>query len=206
MSDPLRTETYATTPAMTTARPAQPDLVVRAQRGDREAYAQLTAGLTAKLFRVAALILRSEDRAADAVQDALLQGWIDLRGLRDPDRFDAWLYRVLVRTCYASARKNQRRTVAEVKVALPATAVGSDIQHTYAIRDQLARGFSRLSVEHRTVIVLVHYAGLSMKEAAAVIGVPLGTVQSRLSRAMESMRTALAADERSAPTTKVGAR
>ena len=206
MSDPFRTGIYATPEAASTVRPAQRDLVVAAQQGDREAYSRLTIGLTTKLFRIADLILRNEEQAADAVQDALLTAWIDLRALRDPDRFEAWLHRVLVRTCYASARQHRRRTVAEIKLAWPASAAAPDAEKTFAVRDQLDRGFNRLSVEHRTVIVLIHYAGFSLKEAAAAIGVPVGTVQSRLSRGMESMRSAIEADERVGAANRVGVR
>jgi RNA polymerase sigma-70 factor (ECF subfamily) len=205
MSDRTRADAYGTT-LVPAAKTAGRELVLRAQQGDREAYSQLTSGVTSTLFRVAGLILRNEDRAADAVQDALLRGWIDLRGLRDPDRFDGWLYRVLVRTCYASARRHRQRTVAEIKLALPQDSTTPDTAQAYAVRDQLERGFNRLSVEHRTVIVLVHYLGLSLKEAAAAIGVPVGTVQSRLNRAIDSMRSALAADDRQRPTSHGGFR
>ena len=81
----------------------QRDLVVRAQRGDLDAFSALTAGTTDRLFGAARLILRDDEHAADAVQDALLQAWLDIRGLRDPDRFDAWLHRLLVRACYRAA-------------------------------------------------------------------------------------------------------
>ena len=87
----------------------QRDLVVRAQGGDLEAFSALTAGRTSRLFAVARLILRHDEQAADAVQDALLQAWLDLRGLRDPDRFDAWLHRLLVRACYRAARRRRDR-------------------------------------------------------------------------------------------------
>lgn len=206
MSEGSRTNAEVGRSGFGAARPSQRDLVVRSQHGDRDAYSQLTYGLTAKLFRIASLILRNEDHAADAIQDALLRAWIDIGDLRDPERFEAWLYRVLVRTCYALARSQRRRTVAEISVAWAASGAAPDAQQTLAVRDQLDRGFQKLSVEHRTVIVLVHYLGLPMKDAAAVIGVPLGTVQSRLSRALSSMRSALDADDRAVSPSQVGAR
>lgn len=174
----------------------QRDLVVRAQTGDVEAFSTLTANRTSRLFAAARLILRDDDRATDAVQDALLRAWLDLRSLRDPDRFDAWLHRLLVRSCYAAARRNRRRQLVEIEMTPTAEPSTSDSQRSVAVRDQLDRGFVRLSTDHRAVIVLIHYLGLSMAETADVLGVPLGTVQSRLSRATQSMRAALQADER----------
>ena len=172
------------------------DLVLRAQAGDVEAFSALTAGRTGRLLAVARLILRQDDRAADAVQDALLRAWLDLRGLRDPDRFDAWLHRLLVRACYRAARGQRRREVAEIDIGDAPEPSTPDAQLDVALHDQLDRGFRRLSPEHRTVLVLHYYLGLSQAETAEVLGLPLGTVQSRLDRATRAMRASLAADER----------
>ncbi len=174
----------------------QRELVVRAQEGDLDAFSALTADRTDRLFAVARLILRHDDQAADAVQDALLQAWLDLRALRDPERFDAWLHRLLVRACYRAARRRREREVVELKLTLTANPVTPDAQRTVAARDQLDRGFRRLSAEQRAVIVLHHYLGLSLVESAEVLAIPLGTMQSRLSRATQAMRAALEADER----------
>jgi RNA polymerase sigma-70 factor, ECF subfamily len=176
----------------------QRELVVRAQAGDVDAFSALTAGRTDRLFAVARLILRHDEQAADAVQDALLQAWLDLRGLRDPDRFDAWLHRLLVRACYRGARRRRYREIVELKITLSADPVTPDAQRAVAVRDQLDRGFRRLSAEQRAVIVLHHYLGLSLVESAEVLAIPLGTMQSRLSRATQAMRAALEADERPA--------
>lgn len=176
----------------------QRDLVVRAQGGDLEAFSALTAGRIDRLFAAARLILRDDEPAADAVQDALLQAWLDLRGLRDPERFDAWLHRLLVRACYRAARRRRTREVVEIEVASIADPASPDTQRAFAVRDQLERGFRRLSPEQRAVIVLHHYLGLSMAEAASALSIPLGTMQSRLSRATQAMRAALEADDRPA--------
>jgi RNA polymerase sigma-70 factor (ECF subfamily) len=174
----------------------QRDLVVRAQGGDLDAFSTLTAGRMDRLFAAARLILRHDEGAADAVQDALLQAWLDLRGLRDPDRFDAWLHRLLVRACYRAASRRRDREVVEIRVAARADAVTPDAQRAVALNDQLDRGFRRLSAEQRAVIVLHHYLGLSLVESAEALAIPLGTMQSRLSRATQAMRAALEADER----------
>jgi RNA polymerase sigma-70 factor (ECF subfamily) len=176
----------------------QRDLVVRAQSGDLDAFSTLTAGRTNRLYAAARLILREDEQAADAVQDALLQAWLDLRGLRDPDRFDAWLHRLLVRACYRAANRRRTREVVELKLASAVDPVTPDSQRDLAVRDQLERGFRRLSPEQRVVIVLHHYLGLSLAEAAETLGIPLGTMQSRLSRATDAMRAILEADDRPA--------
>lgn len=174
----------------------QRDLVVRAQGGDVDAFSALTAGRTDRLFAVARLILRHDELAADAVQDALLGAWLDLRGLRDPDRFDAWLHRLLVRACYRAARRRRDREVVELTLGSAFEPATPDAQRAVAVRDQLDRGFRRLSAEQRAVIVLHHYLGLSLVESAEVLGIPLGTLQSRLSRATQAMRAALEAEDR----------
>lgn len=172
--------------------------MIRARDGDLEAFSALTSGRTSRLFAVARLILRDTERAEDAVQDALLQAWQDLRGLRDPDRFDAWLRRLLVRACYRAAERNRRHAAVELNPdRVPGSSHG-DPQGQTAVRDQLERGFRRLSPEHRAVIVLHHYVGLSLTDAADALGIPLGTMQSRLSRATQVMRAALEADDRTA--------
>lgn len=171
-------------------------LVVQAQHGDADAFAVLTAGRTGRLLAAARLILRHEDRAADAVQDTLLRAWLDIRGLRDPDRFDAWLHRILVRCCYRAARGHRVREVTEVDMADAREPSVRDTQADVALRDQLERGFTRLSADHRTVIVLRLYLGLSQTETADALEVPLGTVQSRLDRAIRAMRASMAADDR----------
>ena len=175
----------------------QADLVVRARGGDVDAFSSLTAARTTRLVAAARLILRDDDQAADAVQDALLRAWLDLRALRDPDRFDAWLHRLLVRACYRAARRGRGRAAVELKLGSAGGPTTPDAQHEVATRDQLDRGFRRLSPEQRSVIVLHHYVGLSLSDAAEVLGIPVGTFHSRLNRAKAAMRAALEADDRS---------
>src|SRR5436309_2326647 len=125
----------------------QRDLVIRARAGDVEAFSALTVDKVARLTGAARLIVRRDDIAADAVQDALLLAWVDLPGLRDPDRFDAWLHRLLVRACYRAA-KHVRLRVTEIVMGGPEPGL-PDHQATVAMRDQLDRGFARLSKDHR---------------------------------------------------------
>ncbi len=172
------------------------DLVVRAQGGDLDAFSELTVARTNRLYTAARLILHDEEQAADAVQDALLQAWLDLRGLRDPDRFDAWLHRLLVRACYRAAKRRRTRDAFEVTVSSTIDGITSDTERALALHDELERGFRRLTPDQRAVIVLYHYLGLSLAESAEALAIPLGTMQSRLSRATQAMRAAIAADDR----------
>jgi RNA polymerase sigma-70 factor, ECF subfamily len=171
------------------------DLVERARDGDREAYADLIRARGDRLFAIAQRILRDVDRTEDAVQEALVIAWRDLPRLRDPDRFDAWLHRLLVRSCVAEATRT-RRLVANLRVLPPEVPSASDDYLSVADRDQLERGFRRLPTEQRAVLVLRHFAGYEPSEIADALGIPAGTVRSRLHHAYRAMRAALEADAR----------
>jgi RNA polymerase sigma-70 factor (ECF subfamily) len=173
------------------------DLVRRAQDGDQQAFASLAVAAGNRLHAVAHRILRDTDLAEDATQQALLAIWRDLPQLRDLARFDAWSYRLLVRACYAEGRRTRRWTP-KLRL-LPADEPSSAEGLSSVIdRDQLERGFRRLSIEHRAVVVLHHYLEMSSDEVAQTLGVPLGTVRSRLHYAMRALRSALEADARPA--------
>jgi len=170
-------------------------LVVRAQRGDEEAFASLLVACGGRLHAVAFRILRNIDLAEDATQQALMVIWRDLPQLRDPARFDAWSYRLLVRACYAEAGRTRRLipTMQIVPVDRPDDA-GS--LSSIVDRDELERAFRRLSINHRAVVVLHHYLDLPLDAVAETLGLPVGTVQSRLHYAMRGMRAAIEADAR----------
>jgi RNA polymerase sigma factor (sigma-70 family) len=175
------------------------DLVELARNGDREAYADLIRVRGDWLFAVAQRILRDVDRTEDAVQDALVIAWRDLSGLRDPDRFDAWLRRLLVRSCISEARR-ERCIGATVRVLPMDLPNSSDDYVSVADRDELDRGFRRLPPEQRAILVLRHFAGLDTAEIADALAIPPGTVRSRLHHAHRAMRAALEADARATAT------
>jgi RNA polymerase sigma-70 factor (ECF subfamily) len=177
------------------------ELVVRAQHGDEEAFASLAVAAGDRLHAVAHRILRDIELAEDATQQALLNVWRDLPQLRDPARFDAWSYRLLVRACYAEARRT-RRWAPNLRLLPADEPTAADGTSLVIDRDQLERGFRRLSVEHRAVVVLHHYLDLPLSEVAEALGVPEGTVRSRLHYAMRGLRAALDADAR--PTRREG--
>ena len=172
------------------------DLVLAAQRGDEAAFVDLVRLRADRLYAIAYRVLRDVDRAEDAVQDALVIAWRDLRGLRDPDRFDAWSHRLLVRICIDQASRERRRA-ANLRVLPIDGPVAPDDTLTMADRDQLERGFRRLSPEQRTILVLHHYEGYAPSEIAELLGIPPGTARSRLHHAHRAMRAALDADARS---------
>jgi len=186
----------------------QAELVARAQHGDREAFSTLASRASAHLYATACLILRQPDRAEDAVQDALVEAWRDIRGLRDPDRLDAWLHRLLVRACHRQARREGRRRVVEISVPeLEETpsregVFAYDAARGYADRDEIERAFRRLTDDQRTLLALIYYADLSLADVSIAMGIPIGTAKSRHHRAMAALRAALAADERAIPLTK----
>ena len=177
----------------------QRDLVERAMAGDHDAFSELARVSVGRLYVVARLILRDDGRAEDVAQEALVTAWRHLQGLRDPDRFEAWLHRLLVNACYREARRDRRRGSIEIQVgALPMPEASDDanLNLDLADRDQLERGFRRLDVDQRSVLVMHYYLGFSLDESAEVLGVPPGTVRSRLHRAIGAMRAALEADAR----------
>jgi len=173
----------------------QRDLVVRAQGGDHDAFAVLAGATIGRLDAAARLILRNADLAQDAVQETLIRCWRDLPTLRDPERFEAWLNRIFLNACRDQQRRVARR---RVEVTLPETLphVVADDQAATSDRDQLERGVRRLEPDHRVIIVLHYYLGLPLADAAAAIGVPVGTAKSRLHRATQALRATIEADER----------
>ncbi len=180
----------------------QSDLVRRAQRGDVEAFESLIKGAYDRLFATAYRILRDRYAAEDAVQEAIVRCWRDLRGVRDPDRFEAWLYRLLVNASrdYGRRQRRSRRSVAILPADLRAP---SDEYSALLDHDALERAFLTLSDDHRIVLVLAHYVGYSASEIATVLRVPTGTVYSRLHYATNAMRAALAPSQR-APVATAG--
>jgi RNA polymerase sigma-70 factor, ECF subfamily len=174
-----------------------PNVIGRAKRGDREAFTTLVLTFGDRLYSVAYRILRDAGRAEDAVQQAFLTAWRELRHLRDDDRLEAWLYRLLVNACYAEVRHTRRwQPGLRLVTDLDAGPTANDAQVAVADRDELERAFRRLSGEQRAVLVMHHYLGYSAAEISEVLGVSSGTVRSRLHYARQQMRAAIEADSR----------
>ena len=171
------------------------ELVESAQHGDKGAFTSLAAAVADRFLATSHRILRDISLAEDATQQALLTVWQDLPQLRDPARFDAWSYRILVRACYAEA-KRMRRWTPNIHLLPADEPVAPDGLGSVVDRDQLERGFRRLSLDHRTVVVLHHYLDLPLDQVADIVGISAGTVASRLHYAMRGLRAALDADAR----------
>jgi RNA polymerase sigma-70 factor (ECF subfamily) len=168
-------------------------LVERARDGDHDAFTALARDAIARLDAAARLVLRDADLSRDAVQDALLRAWRGLPGLRDPGRFDAWLYRLTMHACLDLARRRQRRSI-EVELYQIAGPSPSDIAGDVADRDLLDGAMSRLTPNARAVIVLHYYLGMPLPEVANALEIPVGTAKSRLNRALERMRSTIDGD------------
>jgi len=171
----------------------QHGLVERAKRGDHDAFAQLVDLTIARLDATARLVLRDRDLARDAVQEALIRAWRDLPGLRDPDRFDAWLHRLTVNACLDLARHRRRRPV-EVELIPTDAPATRDLSHDLAQHDLLDRALRDLDPTHRAVVALHYLLGMPLQEVAGALDIPIGTVKSRLHYSLASMRATVLAD------------
>ena len=166
------------------------DLVEQARQGDREAFAVLVHQVSDQLYAVAYRILRDTGLAEDALQNALVLAWRRLPKLRDPERFDAWIHRIVVHACYDESQRSRAMTTTIRVLPLDVPSREDD---TAAVvdRDELERAFRRLSLEQRAVFVLHHYVGLPLVEVAETLGIPAGTARSRLHYAIAGLRDAL---------------
>jgi RNA polymerase sigma-70 factor, ECF subfamily len=171
------------------------DLVQRAMGHDHEAFTELARLTIDKLYAIARLILHDEESANDAVQEALVGAWRDIAALRDPDRFEVWLRRLLIHACYREARRGRARGRMELHVET-LDPQGPDVIGQVADRDQLEHAFRRLSPEQRALIVLHYYLDLPVAETADVLGLPVGTIKSRLHRTTQAMRATLDSEAR----------
>ena len=175
----------------------QDELVRRARHGDHDAFTLLVRPELDRLYGLAGLLLRDPSRAEDALQDALLRAWRDLPKLREVSRFGAWLRRLVVNAAHDEGRRLGRRR-REVELAPQHEATAANEFDALLDRDELVRGFRRLKDEERTVLALRYYLDLSSADAAATLGMREVTYRSKVHRALQALRAALAADARTA--------
>jgi RNA polymerase sigma-70 factor (ECF subfamily) len=168
----------------------QRGLVERARRGDHDAFTELAHGAVTRLDRVARLILRDPELARDAVQEALIRAWHDLPGLRDPDRFDAWLHRLTANACFDQARRRRRRVIEVELDSIDGPTIG-DAVGALADRELVDAAMRRLDEHGRAIVVLHYFIGMPLTDVAATLGIPIGTVKSRLHRALGEMRAGI---------------
>ncbi len=181
----------------------QQGLIERAKRGDHDAFADLVDQAIARLDAAARLILRDHDLARDAVQEGLIRAWRDLPGLRDPDRFDAWLYRLTVNACLDLARRRRRRPM-EVELTTMDSPGMSDVSGDLARRELLDDALRSLDPPHRAVVALHYLLGMPLREVAATLGIPVGTAKSRLHYSLATMRSGVLADPDATPSHVAG--
>ena len=165
----------------------QRELIDRAKRGDHDAFAELVDGALRRLDAAARLILRDPDLAQDAVQESLIRAWRDLPGLRDPERFDAWLNRLTVNACLDLVRRRRRRPI-EVELSPIDSMNVPDHSGVFAQRELVDAALRRLDPGHRAVVALHYLLGMPLREVAASLGIPYGTAKSRLHYALTAMR------------------
>jgi RNA polymerase sigma-70 factor, ECF subfamily len=169
-------------------------VVDRAMHGDHDAFAALIGLATNRLYAMACLILRDSDRAEDATQEAIVRAWRELPRLRDPERFEAWLRRLTVNACFDEARRVRRR--AEISLVHASDRSTADSSGAFAEHDRVDRAFRRLPFDQRTVLVLQHHFDQSHTEIAETLGIPVGTVKSRIRYGAAALRASLDADDR----------
>ena len=173
----------------------EPSLVERARGGDREAFSAIAFEVSDGLFAVAHRILRDFDAAADALQVALVRMWRDLPSLSDPNRFEAWAYRVLIRACHDAIRA-RRPAGRQLHLLEGGRAIVGDHAGEVVDRDELDHAFRRLTPEQRAILVLQYYRDMKLEDIAELLQIPIGTVRSRLYYAKRALRSALEADAR----------
>ncbi len=174
------------------------ELVLSAQAGDRQAFDALATALYNRLYSIARRILRDDYAAEEAVQECLIRAWRELRSLRDPTRFEAWMHRLLVNSCHDQGRRARRFAAEVAEISFDRSDPVDDLATVVRV-DELERGFLQLPVGHRAVLVLTHYLDMSAPEVSEVLGIPVGTVYSRLHYGVRAMRSVLSTPPVAAP-------
>lgn len=170
------------------------ELIERARSGDHEAFQAIVVAVADRLMGIAFGILRDRAAAEDAVQASIVAAWRDIHSLRDPSRFDAWIGRILVRACYASRRDSVRQQA--VVRLMPPPGSDPDLLAGLVRRDTLERAFRHLPIDQRVILVYRFFLDLPVERIAIELGLPAGTVKSRLHYATIAMRAAIEADAR----------
>lgn len=179
------------------ARGRDAELVTRAQRGDLAAFEDLIRVRLDRLFRTACGILGDPAEAEDAAQEACITAWQKLPTLREVERLDAWLGRVLLNTC--RMRLRSRRRVREIAMDDARAADGLPDGGQMAQRaedvDRVARALDHVSADDRALLILHHVHEERVESIAATLGIPAGTVKWRLSRARQAVQRALESEQ-----------
>jgi RNA polymerase sigma-70 factor (ECF subfamily) len=164
---------------------AHADLVARAKRGDREAFDQLVGPLVSQAFRLAYAMLHDREAAEDAVQEAAIRAWRKLNNLRPDTEMRPWFLGIVANQCRTTQRG---RWWSVLRLEAPHLAGGADFEDRVTSGEDVRQALRRLPPQHREVLILHYYLDLPLHEVAAVAGIPLGTVKSRINRGLAAMR------------------
>ena len=181
----------------------QRGLVERARGGDHDAFTTLVDVSIRRLDAAARLVLRDPELASDAVQETLIRVWRDLPGLRDPERFDAWLHRLLINACLDLARRRRRRPI-ELDLNPTDAVTSGEMIGAVADRELVGAALQRLEPSHRAVVVMHYFLGMPLAEVASSLSIPVGTAKSRLHYSLAAMRATLADDPIAGPRSVTG--
>jgi len=161
------------------------DLAARAKKGDKKAFEALVEKYHDELYYTALGITRSGWDALDICQDTFLKAFSTINTLKDTSQFGVWINRILINKCRDFFRKNKKVVVVEkMEEEGFMENFGEDCI-------DLANALSTLSDEHREVLILRYFHDKPLKEIAAIVGCPEGTVKSRLSNGLKEMRRKL---------------
>ncbi|WP_043739063.1 RNA polymerase sigma factor [Thioalkalivibrio nitratireducens] len=158
---------------------------------------QQVCELRPQLYRTAFAWCHDAALADDLVQEAMMKALTRLKTLQDDAALKAWVFRIMT-NCYRDWGRRQRDTVDVDDIELPCDDACPETERGRVVLD-VRRAMARLSDDHRQVIALVDIEGFAYAEVSEVLGVPIGTVMSRLSRARGQLRKLLLeqADQRS---------
>jgi RNA polymerase sigma-70 factor (ECF subfamily) len=156
-----------------------------------DAFEALTDRCLDESYRLAAVVLRDQAEAQDVVHDAVLLGWRKFGSLRDPARFDAWFGRIVLNLCRDRLRAGRRGQVREAALVAEMAVGGHDDFGRVVERDAIAAAFPKLDPDLQLVVALRFYKDLQLEAIAELLGIPLGTVKSRLHTGLKRLRAEL---------------
>jgi len=171
---------------------ADTELIARYLRGDADAFDQLMRAHEDRVFAVCLRLLRDREAALDATQETFITVFRKVDRFAGHSAFSTWLYRVAVNTCYDQARRAGRRAADPLPEGMdqPDEAAGRALEAA-ELRPDLEAALAQLSTEFRSAVVLCDAEGLSLQTAAEILGVPVGTVKSRVFRGRRLLAEAL---------------
>jgi RNA polymerase sigma-70 factor (ECF subfamily) len=168
-------------------------MTIEPARGARtlDAFEALSDRCLDDSYRLASVILRDPVEAEDVVHDAVLVGWRKFGSLRDPARFDAWFGRIVLNLCRDRLRAGRRGQVREAHLGAAMERDRRDDFRSVAERDALNAAFPKLDPDLQLVVALRFYRDLPLDDIAELLGIPLGTVKSRLHTGLKRLRVEL---------------